>query len=128
MRDFPQTLLIAFLLLFPCLLFPAPTSSVADRQPIEEALHWVRNSPRRLVQYAYVMTARVHLLFLWAGKDGGGGGYIRRGVSAEDPRMEFIQVLVGSDPEKALAPSIVGEQARRSPGTKRPPPPRTPMT
>lgn len=101
MRVVPQTLLIAFLLFFPCLLCPAPTSSVADRQPIDEALQWVRNSPRRLVQYDYLMTARVHLLLFWAGKDDVGGGYIRRGVSEKDPRMEFIQVLFGSDPEKA---------------------------
>lgn len=88
-------------LLFLSAILPASSSSSADRQPIEEALLWVRNSPRHFVQYDYIMTARVHLLFFWAGKDGVGGGYIRRGISAEDTRQDFIQVLFGSDPEKA---------------------------
>jgi hypothetical protein len=106
MRAALQTLLAALFLFFPCLffpclLFPAPTSSITERQPIDEALHWVRDSPRHLVQYDYMMTARVRLLFFWAAKDDVGGGYIRRGVSAEDPRLEFIQVLFGSDPQKA---------------------------
>lgn len=91
---------------FVCVLFlsivlPASSSSTTDRQPIEEALLWVRSCPHHLVQYDYVMTARLHLLFFWAGKDDVGGGYIRRGVSTEDPRQEIIQVLFGSDPEKA---------------------------
>ena len=47
------------------------------------------------------MTARVRLLFFWAGKDDVGGGYIRRGVSKDDPRQELLQVLFGSDPAKA---------------------------
>jgi hypothetical protein len=47
------------------------------------------------------MTARVRVLFFWAGKDDVGGGYIRRGVANEDPREEFFQVLFGSDPAKA---------------------------
>jgi hypothetical protein len=67
-------------------------------------LLWVRNSSRHLAQYDYLMTARVHLLFFWVGKDDVGSGYIRRGMSTEDPRMEFIQVLFGSDPEKAPRP------------------------
>jgi hypothetical protein len=101
MRAALRSNLVLLFLLLPCLLLPAPTSPVADRQPIDEALRWVRNSPRGLTEYDYMMTARVHLLFFWAGKDDVGGGYIRRGVSAEDPRMEIIQVLFGSDPEKA---------------------------
>jgi hypothetical protein len=88
-------------LLFLSVLLPAACSSSADRQPIDEALLWVRNSPPHPVQYDYTMTARVRLLFFWAGKDDVGGGYIRRGVSAEDPRQEFFQVLFGSDPGKA---------------------------
>jgi hypothetical protein len=89
------------LLLFVCALFPASSSSPADRQPIDEALLWVRNSPQHPVEYDYTMTARVRLIFFWAGKDDVGGGYIRRGVSADDPRQEFFQVLFGSDPQKA---------------------------
>jgi hypothetical protein len=47
------------------------------------------------------MTARVRLLFFWAGKDDVGGGYVRRGVSSDDPHQELLQVLFGSDPAKA---------------------------
>jgi hypothetical protein len=100
MRVALQALLAIFFLLLLSVVLPA-SSTVADRQPIDEALRWVRLSPHHLAQYDYVMTARVRLLFFWAGKDEVGGGYIRRGVSTEDPRMEFIQVLFGSDPEKA---------------------------
>ncbi|HUN64052.1 MAG TPA: hypothetical protein VMU53_18775 [Candidatus Sulfotelmatobacter sp.] len=89
-----------FVALFSVLL-PASSSPSADRQPIDEALTWVRNSPQHFVEYDYLMTARVRLLFFWAGKDDVGGGYIRRGVSSDDPRMDFIQVLFGSDPAKA---------------------------
>jgi hypothetical protein len=77
------------------------TSATSDRQPIAEALRWVRSSPRQAVQYDYIMTARVRLLFFWVGKDDVGGGYIRRAVSESDPHQEFFQVLFGSDPEKA---------------------------
>lgn len=91
-------LALAFLLFLAVLL---PASGTSDRQPIDEALLWVRHSPPHPVQYDYTMTARVRLLFFWAGKDDVGGGYIRRGVSADDPRQEFFQVLFGSDPEKA---------------------------
>lgn len=89
-------LFIAFFL--SVLLFASATS---DRQPIDEALLWVGALPRHLAEYNYTMTARVHLLFFWAGKDDVGGGYIRRGVSTDDPHQEFFEVLFGSDPDKA---------------------------
>jgi len=79
----------------------ASTASLADRQPIVEALHWVRSPVRSSVEYDYIMTARVHLIFFWVGKDDVGGGYIRRGISSQDSRLEFFQVLFGSDPQKA---------------------------
>jgi len=101
MRVTAHVSLAAFLLLLVSILLPASSSPVTDREPIHEALRWVQNAPLHFVQYNYVMTARVRLLFFWASKDDVGGGYIRRGVSAEDPRLEFIQVLFGSDPEKA---------------------------
>jgi hypothetical protein len=89
------------LLVLSVTLLPGNSSSPSDRQPISEALGWVRSTSRHIVQYNYSMTARVRLLFFWAGKDDVGGGYIRRGISSEDARKEFFQVLFGSDPAKA---------------------------
>jgi hypothetical protein len=82
-------------------LLPSASSPTSDRQPVTEALGWIRSTPRQIVQYNYTMTARVRLLFFWVGKDDIGGGYIRRGVSSDDPREELFQVLFGSDPAKA---------------------------
>src|SRR6202011_4780210 len=73
----------------------------ADRVPIVEALGWVRSAPRDVAEFDYVMTARIRIVFFWAGKDDVGGGYIRMGVSKSDPRQELLQVLFGSDPVKA---------------------------
>jgi hypothetical protein len=85
-----------------CIVAPLSAGSTApDRAPIVEALGWVRNAPRDVVEFDYAMTARVRLLFFWAGKDDVGGGYVRRGISKDDPRQEFFQVLFGSDPAKA---------------------------
>lgn len=92
---------LLFLLLLFLVLPASPSSPVEDRRSLEEALGWFRNSPVNPAQYNYVMTARLRLLFFWVGKDDVGGGYIRRGVSTQDPRMEFTQVLFGSDPAKA---------------------------
>lgn len=91
--------LLALLLSFAFL--PAASSPTSDRQPVTEALAWIRSAPGQVVQYNYTMTARVRLLFFWTGKDDVGGGYIRRGVASDDPREEFFQVLFGSDPAKA---------------------------
>jgi hypothetical protein len=66
-----------------------------------EALGWVRSAPAGAVEFDYVMTVRLRLLFFWAGKDDVGGGYIRRAVSRDDPRQELLQVLFGSDPARA---------------------------
>jgi hypothetical protein len=87
--------------LFTFFAVTASTASLADRQLIVEALQWVRSPLRSNVEYDYIMTARVHLIFFWVGKDDVGGGYIRRGISSQDPRAEFFQVLFGSDPQKA---------------------------
>ena len=75
--------------------------TAVDRTPIIEALSWVKTAARNEVEFDYVMTVRVRLLIFWAGKDDVGGGYIRRGISQDDPREELLQVLFGSDPAKA---------------------------
>jgi len=92
---------LSLLALFLLFSFLPAASSTSDRQPVTEALGWIRSTPSQAVQYNYTMTARVRLLFFWAEKDDVGGGYIRRGVATEDPREEFFQVLFGSDPAKA---------------------------
>lgn len=101
MRPVFRLSLATFFLVFVSILLLGSSSPVADREPIHEALRWVQNAPHQYVQYDYVMTARLRLLFFWASKDDVGGGYVRRGVSAEEPRLEFVQVLFGSDPDKA---------------------------
>jgi hypothetical protein len=95
-------LIVRLILVFLLVVVPQSARPTAlDRAPIVEALGWVRNPPSDPVQYDYVMTARVRLLFFWAGKDDVGGGFIRRGFSKSDPRQELLQVLFGSDPAKA---------------------------
>lgn len=89
------------LILLIVFLPPSARPTDSDRAPIVEALGWVRNAPADAVQFDYVMTARVRLIFFWAGKDDVGGGFIRRGFSKNDPRQELLQVLFGSDPAKA---------------------------
>jgi len=81
---------------------PAPSPTMAsDRPPITETLGWVQRPSRELMQFDYEMTVRVRLLFFWVAKDDVGGGYIRRGISKDDARLELFQVLFGSDPSKA---------------------------
>jgi len=98
MRAAPHRILFLLFFLFTSI---AATSASADRQPILDALRSVREPLAVSAQYNYIMTARVHLLFFWAGKDDVGSGYIRRGSSSVDSHEEFFQVLFGSDPEKA---------------------------
>jgi hypothetical protein len=95
------TRLGATIALLSLLLPQSAISTASDRTPIVEALGWLRSAPRDIVEFDYVMTARVRLLFFWAGKDDVGGGYIRRGISKDDPHQELLQVLFGSDPAKA---------------------------
>jgi hypothetical protein len=94
---FASIFLIPFFLVLP--LFSSSQDN--DRKPIDQALGWFRNAPGNLTQYDYAMTVRLRLIFFWVSKDDVGGGYIRRGVLPQDPHMELIQVLFGSDPAKA---------------------------
>ena len=99
-------------LLVACLILPSrairlspdssrPQSPASGRPPIAETLGWVQRSSRDLRQFDYAMSVRVRLIFFWVSKDDVGGGYIRRGISQDDPRLELFQVLFGSDPAKA---------------------------
>ena len=84
-------------LLMPCLV----RAQAGDKQALEEALRWARESPRNTVQYNYEMTARVRLILFWIGKENVGGGYVRRGQIQGEQNAELVQVLFGSDPAKA---------------------------
>ena len=72
-----------------------------DQASFQEALKWVRSQPRIHTEYDYVMTVRLRLLFFWVKRDDVGGGYIKLGDVAEDPRLHVVQLLFGSDPAKA---------------------------
>jgi hypothetical protein len=47
------------------------------------------------------MTCRLRLLFFWIGRDDLGGGYIKAGRAVDDPSLQTVQLLFGSDPAKA---------------------------
>ena len=72
-----------------------------DQASFQEALKWVRSQPRIRTEYNYVMTVRLRFLLFWVKRDDVGGGYIKLGDVAEDPRLQVVQLLFGSDPAKA---------------------------
>jgi len=71
-----------------------------DQAAVREALHWLDAPPRFDASYDYEMTVQIRLLLFWIGKDDVGGGYVRVGKAADDPNLEFIRLLFGSDPAK----------------------------
>ena len=102
MRVAPDRLALLLFFLFTSL---GATSATADRQPILDALRSVREPLAVSVEYNYIMTARVRLLFFWAGKDDVGNGYIRRGSSSADSREEFFfRFSLAVTPRKPRAP------------------------
>jgi len=95
----------------------------ADHAAINEAVSWIRATPRIRAEYDYIMTCRLRLLFFWAGRDDLGGGYIKVGQAVDDPSLRMIQLLFGSDPAKA--PHAInrwgaGTEVLRSDGSKTP--------
>ncbi|HUE42202.1 MAG TPA: hypothetical protein VMP12_01510 [Candidatus Sulfotelmatobacter sp.] len=99
----PRTLLAFLVLILPCAAQTSTSSNSGSsgRPSLAESLGWIHRVPRNAVEFNYEMTARVRLVFFWVGKDDVGGGYIRRGIAADNPREEMLQVLFGSDPAKA---------------------------
>jgi len=79
----------------------ASPRSRAHAASLEEAVAWIRDAQGKSVRQEYVMNAQLRLLFFWVGRDDVGGGYIQRAQGVGDPRLETIQVLFGSDPDKA---------------------------
>ena len=80
---------------------PSDVSRPGVGPALSEALHWLRSTPRFDAQYDYELTVQIRLLLFWVGKDDVGGGYIKVGRAADDPTLEVIHLLFGSDPAKA---------------------------
>ena len=95
-----RSLACALLLAGTCFAIPSAPDA-ADRAAINEAVSWIRATPRIRAEYDYIMTCRLRLLFFWVGRDDLGGGYIKAGQAADDPSLRMIQLLFGSDPAKA---------------------------
>jgi len=72
----------------------------SDGAAINEAVSWIRATPHLRAEYDYILTCRLRLLFFWVGRDDLGGGYIKSGQALDDPSLEMIQLLFGSDPAK----------------------------
>jgi hypothetical protein len=92
-----------------------------EQTAINEAVNWIRATPRIRAEYDYIMTCRLRLLFFWLGRDDLGGGYVKTGQAIDDPSLEMIQLLFGSDPAKA--PHAInrwgaGTEVLRSEGSK----------
>ena len=82
----------AFLLAGTCFALPwAPDAP--DQAAINEAVNWIRATPRIRAEYDYIMTCRLRLLFFWVGRDDLGGGYIKTGQAVDDPNLRMIQLL-----------------------------------
>jgi len=81
--------------------FALPSDPGADDQAaINEAVRWIRATPRLRADYDYIMTCRLRFLLFWVGRDDLGGGYIKAGQAVDDPNLQMIQLLFGSDPAK----------------------------
>jgi len=83
-----------------CLAMPS-AADAPEQAAIDEAVSWIRATPRIRAEYDYIMTCRLRLLFFWVGRDDLGGGFIKTGQAVDDPSLEMIQLLFGSDPAKA---------------------------
>jgi hypothetical protein len=72
-----------------------------DRKRLAEASEWVRTIPRSIKQYDYIVTAGIRLMFFWYSRDDVGSGYLREGMGEGEIPPRVMQLLMGSDPEKA---------------------------
>ena len=72
-----------------------------DVAGLEEAVGWIRDTRYNDARYEYSVTGKIRLLFFWVGRDDVGGGFIRLARGESSPELEAIQVMFGSDPEKA---------------------------
>lgn len=101
----------------------AAAPDTSDQSAIQEAARWIGRVDKIETEYHYVMTARLHLLFFWAGSDDVGGGYVRIGKASGEEGEQMIQILFGSDPAKVPL-SInrwgAGTEVLRSPASGQP--------
>jgi hypothetical protein len=67
----------------------------------DAAMRRILSPTTNVVQYDYIMTARVRLLLFWIGADDVGDGYVRKSISEADRSVRLTEVLFGSDPAKA---------------------------
>jgi len=95
-----RSLACALLLAGTCFALPSAPGA-ADRAAINEAVNWIRATPRIRAEYDYIMTCRLRLLIFWVGRDDLGGGFIKIGQIDDDPTLLMTQLLFGSDPAKA---------------------------
>jgi hypothetical protein len=72
----------AFLLAATCLAM-ASAADAPEQAAINEAVSWIRATPRIRVEYDYIMTCRLRLLFFWVGREDLGGGYIKTGQAVD---------------------------------------------
>lgn len=100
-RPVSIALLGAFLLAALPLGRAALSERVEPDPRLDSAAGLTLGESRTLSRLDYTMTGKVRLLLWWKGFDDVGGGYIRRGVSRTNPNVRLIEVLFGSDPEKA---------------------------
>lgn len=98
---------------------PAGSAPASNAPAVDEALHWLTEPPHFDAEYNFELTVDIRLLVFWTAKDDVGGGYIKVGEAADDPSLEVIRLLFGSDPAKAHGINRWGagtEVARRGPG------------
>jgi len=100
MSLFALVLAAAISLSATCLSAPnAQPQPEVDR--LARVLEMIEGADTTTARYDYVMTARLRLLLFWVGRDDVGGGFIRYRSSASDPAIRAIDLLMGSDPNKA---------------------------
>ena len=98
--NYPRSLASALFLTATCVAMGS-AADAPEQAAINEAVNWIRATPHFRANYQYIMTCRLRLLFFWVGRDDVGGGYIKTGQAVDDPTLEMIQLLFGSDPAKA---------------------------
>ena len=73
-----RSIACAFLLAGTCLAAPS-VPDASDQAALNEAVNWIRATPRIGAEYDYIMTCRLRILFFWVGRDDLGSGYIKTG-------------------------------------------------